>query len=114
MKNLAEFKQLIERYETITLEEITETWAKEKGETANKLTGFGSICTCSLCDIRKNFFLCDDCVWGYDTGIKCSGGVNALTYGAIYFAKSPEKLLQAFRMRAKRMRERLAELGIDY
>ena len=53
-KNLPEFKALIERYETITLEEIRAAWDADGEATGDydvreKLTGFGSTGSCTLC-----------------------------------------------------------------
>jgi len=116
MKNLNEFKKLIERYESVTLEEIEKVWFIQGSLTANQLTGFGKIHTCPLCGYKGGkFTLCKDCVWAYNNeGIRCMNGANGYTFRAIKFAENPEELLQAFRMRAKRMRERLMELGINY
>ena len=99
-KNLKEFKELIERYETITLEEIKETeFVKEY--TAKGLTGFGDPKTCSLCKVG-----CTDCVYGsiISTGEDCLGGENKKTYTRIESADTPLKLRNAFRARAKHMK----------
>jgi hypothetical protein len=136
MKNLKEFKELIQRYETITLEEIKETWkendaklwrkyyyrySSEGDYVAEDLTGFGSPQKCILCTAIKK--KCSVCVWGIDTtenswyktdkNYSCCKNENEKTYKAIEYAKSPEELLQAFRNRAIRMRERLEELNIE-
>jgi len=98
-KNLKEFKALIERYETITLEEI-----KKTGNIYNaafKLTGFNSV-NCSLCKpIRSNCFLC---VYCDKVEHGCLEGKNGETFDRIYFADTPTKLLNAFRARAKHMK----------
>lgn len=56
-KNVKELIELIDRYKSITLEDIRNTWI-DTCNTANKLTGFGDFRTCSLCKkagyIEKN------------------------------------------------------------
>ena len=95
MKNLKEFKALIERYESITLKEIK----KDKFElfyTAQKLTGFGGAASCSIC----NGFVCEECVYGL---IGCTNKINEKTYSKISYASTPIELFIAFRARAKHM-----------
>ena len=104
-KNLPEFKKLIERYETITIEEIEEAGGKLPHwlapiatlSTVNILTGFGMYTTCSLCKKVKDN--CFNCVYGTDEGC-----VKDSTYRRINNADTPRKLLNAFRARAKYMR----------
>lgn len=109
-KNLKEFKALILRYESITIEEIesiSETWRKP-----NILTGFGSERTCTLCN---NIVVCNDCegcVWGYY--FACSHGLNGHTYLAIRGYKNDNDLLIAFRKRANHMRNHLKSLNINF
>jgi hypothetical protein len=96
MKNLKEFKALIERYESITLEEIEENWVKKtywdaSGElTAMKLTGFGDGETCSLCKAvgyyKNGTAKCEKCVYVEITGCECEDGRNEKTYYAILTA----------------------------
>ena len=95
-KNLKEFKALIERYESITLEEIK----KDKFDshlTAQKLTGFGGATSCSICD----GFICKEFVYGV---IGCTNEINEETYYRIINADTPVKLRNAFRARAKHMK----------
>ena len=102
MKNLKEFKELIERYESITLEEIEEVWGDNScGESvAQELTGFSGVKTCTLCkSVRSN---CSECV--YKERGWCYKSVNKETYYAISDASTPTELLEAFRNRAKHMR----------
>lgn len=51
-KNLKEFKELIKRYESVTLEEIEKIWDNQilsyDNNPAEALTGFGSIDTCTF------------------------------------------------------------------
>lgn len=127
-KNIKEFKNLIEKYEKITLEEIQKVWksfvedaAEEyeyatgeyitedaRGEdVAPELTGFGSCTTCTLC--RAVLECCTECIYfrkrKEDFMYCCNTGRNAKTYKAIDNAKNPEELLKAFRQRAKYLRK---------
>jgi len=120
MKNLKEFKELIERYETITLEEIKTEWKKRKDlnwghsdyaayETANRLTGFGSSSTCTLCQaVKQEFVRCGDCVYGESYG--CVNDGNEKTYQKIENTKTPKGLLTAFRNRAKHLKTTYKEI----
>ncbi len=106
MKNLKEFKALIDRYESISIEEIERAF-KENYRPAGLLTGFGSIDTCTLCmavDVD-----CNECVWGPDL----QGCLWDITYDAIYYATNPNKLFTAYRKRAAYMRKYLNEKGIS-
>ena len=118
-KNLKEFKALKKRYESITLEEIKDTVVSLPNtadvlrfvifqaagvykQKANKLTGFGSSSTCSLCRV-KCLSECEGCVYLVMTGDGCNQGINLKTYIRICEANSPTKLRNAFRARAKHM-----------
>ena len=120
MKNLPEFKALIERYESITLDDIPTPL--ERYTTANRLTGFGSKKSCSLCKPLLEFSEsiisvtdCDNCVYGegYDYNVNyCVENENAKTHDKIVYAKTPEQLLKAFKLRAKHMRKILKTKGL--
>jgi hypothetical protein len=106
MKNLKEFKELIERYESITLKEIEDCEGLYNSDNtlntvANMLTGFGSETTCSLC-LRVNS--CRECVYKKQFGCIYNYGLS-MASDAIDSAKNPEQLLIAFRNRAKAMRK---------
>jgi len=97
-KNLKEFKALIERYETITLEE-TRKCVNDHFE-LNRLTGYGGYPKrCTLCVGAENS--CDNCVYGKES---CMDGKNEKTYFRIDNADTPTKLKNAYRARAKHMR----------
>ena len=104
MKNLKEFKALIKRYESITLEEIKESGGFRTTETANELTGFGLARTCTLCIYNDKNFKCADCVYYILTNHSCSDGHNVQTFYEIEGANTPTKLLNTFRARAKHMK----------
>lgn len=60
MSNIKEFKELIEKYSSITLERIEEVWNEydesyvHSGEIMHSLTGFGGVHSCSLCKAIGN------------------------------------------------------------
>jgi hypothetical protein len=107
MKNIKEFKGLIDRYESIILEEISKEWGAHGLAfwVARKLTGFGSQEKCTLCCAAQGD--CSKCVYGWT--LACT---THMSYRYIDMAISPEKLLIAFRERAKYMRWLAKELGI--
>jgi len=121
MKNLKEFKELIERYETVTIEEIREQWKITKKDetrigsvphyTAQKLTGFGGSITCTLCLAIEQ--KCEQCVLSInstDDSYHCLNFHHRPTYDGINFSKSPAGLLTALRNRAKHYREFYKEI----
>jgi len=105
-ENLQEFKDLLERYKTITLEEIREAFARKKNISHAKaaLTGFGEVSTCTLCDNIDT--LCHYCAWGPDVRA-CYRGLQKETYKLIEEAHTPEELLAAYRARAEHMEKHL-------
>lgn len=113
-KNLNEFKELIDRYESITIDDIEEV---EKGlnviiceygwAVANKITGFGGGETCSLCKATDQD--CDNCVWSHGVGSDdCTESYTipdvGISYDNISKATGAKKLLKAFKFRARVMR----------
>jgi len=103
--NLEEFEALIKKYRSITLEEITAPpniihVALHGDSTARRLTGFGDKDTCILCKKSK----CEGCVYGVlHTFCNSTKSRSNITFNAIRFSKTPEKLLEAFRNRADYM-----------
>lgn len=110
-KNIKEAKELVLRYESISLEGIKESGHFRVGgtlyTTALKLTGFGSTIKCALCVSIDHE--CGDCIYSDHYG--CLNGKNRKTYKRIEEANTPLKLKNAFRARAKYIRNRLKELG---
>jgi len=117
-KNIKEFKQLILRYESITLEEI-----ELKECDANELTGYGKKDTCTLCipvtdtENGHRHTHCFECIWSriHDLYVACTQEENAATYNAIDILNvrfDPDKLLKAYRNRAAYMRTVLKKLRI--
>ncbi len=104
MKNIKEAKELVDRYESITLEEI-----KECGTNPEELTGFGDASTCTLCDgagFKNNACAdCNECFYVVFTNSECNSFVNAKTYNRILEAYTPLQLRNAYRSRAKHIRK---------
>ena len=111
-RNIKEFKALVERYESITLEEIEEKWIPSLNgryngyRVARNITGFGTTNTCSLCKAvtsEAGYNICIDCV--YESNEACHARENNKTYDMIFEAKTSKQLLSAFRARAKHLRK---------
>ena len=106
-KNIKEFQELVERYETVSLDEIKDKWVEESFyPSASFITGFGQYDSCILCKKVKTtafYTNCDKCVYGVECG--CVNELNVKTYNAIEDAKTPKQLLKAFRNRAKHLRK---------
>lgn len=116
--NRTAFVALIERYETIGLEEIQEAWDSfikpivsqgiepdrfSYGEWQGFLTGLGDRTTCSLC-IAADDYCTERCVYGH--ALACiSAGHLRKSYEAMRNSATPEQLLEAYRNRANVMRE---------
>ena len=106
-KNLKEYIALIERYESITLEEIEEKIRNgfDISEVANALTGFGDARTCTLCTVDGHIIECyDECIYNIKTGSDCNIGINNETYLRIRFAETSLQLYNAFHERVKHMK----------
>jgi len=122
MKNLKEFKALILKYESITLEDIRTAFIEcpYVDQIAHLLTGFGSMDTCTLCKAvftaGAKFPNCASCVYRGDTDTiaYCNSHGNVETYCAIKGAETSQELKLAFKNRAKHMRKILTEKGITY
>ena len=114
MKNIKEFKELIEKYESITLEDIVLAEATvdvfEYGfDIAQYLTGYGSKNSCMLCGAINSD--CSQCVWGkVEFNFGC---IVHPTFKAIENAEDAKELLQAFKNRAAYMREWLIQKEIE-
>jgi len=114
MSNIRQFKNLIKKYESITLEQLNNPrleWMSSK-QIMNCLTGYGDTGTCSLCiqarkeKLRKAVVLrCDCCFWVIATGLRCNIDENSKTYNAIEYAQSRTELLEAVKQRARYMRK---------
>lgn len=129
-ENIKEFKQLIKRYETITIEEIKKPFSyrrllslvngyQNKYRYLEELTGFANKNKCILC--KKIDGDCKKCVYfqfmrykkyfmQYELLFPCLIGINKTTHKDIIDATTPDKLLEAYRARAKHMNSLLEKL----
>ncbi len=104
-KNIKEARELADRYDSITLEQIKKT-PHSRGWAANLLTGFGDHPNpCPLCVAAG--IKCSNCIYGGETC--CYEGQNRKTYRRIADAPTSIKLRNAFRARAKYIRELLKQ-----
>jgi len=114
-KNIPEFKKLVEKYETITLQEIKDNWKEPVFlfPAANFITGFGDRKSCTLCIAVDGNGKCENCIYGLclfkDAWFSCNSGKNEKSYYRIKNANTPRKLLNAFRARAEHLRENYPE-----
>jgi hypothetical protein len=107
-KNIEAFRKLVERYETITIEEIKEKWLKPSpySNAAKNITGLGGFDTYSLCvavnKTARSEIECNYCVYG--DFVRCILSENKQTYHSMTDAETPDELLAAFRNRAEHLR----------
>ena len=126
MGNLKEFKDLILKYENITVEEINYILNKfdipelegiSSEEILKELTGFGTRNTCTLCKAIKLTTVntlptnidCFKCTWVEKTKFVCYEGCNKATYEKleeIWFADDNfvQEIIDACHTRADYMR----------
>jgi hypothetical protein len=124
--NKKEFIELLEKYKSITIDDIEDTNFEGYHDFGfsimDKLTGFGSVKSCKLCIKaselqiklaipRDCFFvhLCSYCYWKTTTLYKCLDARNKESYRAVYDARNKTELLEAIQMRIKRMEDVLNE-----
>ena len=117
MKNLNEFKALIEKYESITAADINTILNKTALNAGHhvmfKLTGFGSLYHCSLCTAIA--IDCKECVWQSKSpyGVHCNWDEQHETYKNICKACGVDEILKAIKARTSYMREYLKQKSID-
>ena len=118
-KNIKEARELADKYDSITLEQIKAVGQdylragfRFGKDLAGPLTGFGCLSTCTLCiAVGKKFYSgsCDTCIYFDGRSLPCLDRSSKKTYQRIWFAPTPTKLRNAFRARAKYIRERLKQ-----
>ena len=124
MKNIKEFRALIEKYESITLEELEnkreeltkhssfDKYCSEKdiiADTLQSITGFGNSYTCKLCYVKIEYDpkvgdLCKHCVW-FNGSSEINPCMEHETFKEIEKSESFEELLIALKNRAKYMKK---------
>lgn len=115
MRNIEELQELIQRYQTITIEEIQITWEKsdyKNGHSvAQTLTGFGGNSHCSLCLAVEN--KCEECVYVHDSNddsYHCLNTLNRPSYNGIDHARTPLQLFKGYRNRAEHLKTRYKDI----
>jgi len=105
VKNYKQAEELVNRYRSVSLEEIEKVWNEEyhypAREAAHSLTGFSQTDTCTLClgaRTKSQKHRCELCI--YDGFLNCLNDDGESTYQAIKHAGSPISLLVAFKNRA--------------
>lgn len=131
MRNLKEFKELILKYESITLGDLEkskkqmelrpesdyELNKEEIPEILENITNFGTK-FCTLCigigmDSVSDIYNCQECTWVKLTNYTCFGGSNKETYTSIDYSTSVLDLKESINKRAKYMRKVLKEKNIE-
>lgn len=129
--NYNEFKELIKKYQSITLSDIEDYWNKynqmfdyEGSDIMLYITGFSNMSECILCvSIEKQGYYdskdinhpdCSKCMYQVITGTPCASGINKKTFENISHAKSPMELLKAIKRRYKHMQRLLTEYCKEY
>ena len=120
--NLKEFKELIEKYNSITIEDIEQADmflddgydCYDTSGIMETLTGFGSVSTCTLCnalDVKHymGIYPCKGCIWLIQTKTLCTLGENYDSYELIETATTNQELLEAIKYRAEYINEVLNE-----
>lgn len=103
INNLKEAKELLEKYKSITLEELKEKYEKKYAYTTgfhvlNAITGFGSIKDCILC--QKVYCRCCNCIYSFRIdNKKLKGPCVDIIYQEMMSALSAEELFNAIQKR---------------
>lgn len=95
--------KLVDKYRSITLEELKESEKDDGGapcDILGRITGFGDTRTCSICQSVN--VECNNCIYSFkkpkqDDWYYC---IEDITYGNIYDSESYEELLEAINKRA--------------
>lgn len=99
MKNLKKAKELLEKYKSITLEQLEHRYKKHPGYKGklimHTITNFGTI-YCILCNSVN--VICSDCIYSFRSE-KPSLQCMDIIYKEISYAKSAEELFNAIQKR---------------
>ena len=101
VNNLKEAKELLEKYKSITLEQLEEAYDEEYltktgNVILNKITGFGETSSCILCLAVNE--VCENCIYSFriqERSVPCLDKV----YNEIYNAMNAEDLFVAIQKR---------------
>ena len=120
--NINAAKKLVERYDSITFDDLELNWEDLPEEEIEEdyhsgakvlqnLTGFGSFETCTLCKEARELCkypesadFCACCIYGHI--VKC---VRSPYYKEMAEADTPDELIQAIRKRSKYIKELIKE-----
>ena len=100
LKNLKEAKELLEKYKSITLEQLEEDY--EGGliplgfDVLNKITGFGDFTACILCKATGG--ACVNCIYSFRMDKRIAPCIDEI-YKEMEMAKSAEELFNAIQKR---------------
>lgn len=101
MKNLKEAKELLEKYKSITLEELEEKYKKYAYVTGyhvmNAITGFGNIKDCIIC--HKVCSICSNCVYSFRLDVQRVSPCIDTIYREMSEALSAKELFNAIQKR---------------
>lgn len=102
--NVEAFKELIDIYSDLTVEELTEFWINDGKFTMRELTGFSSN-ACRLCKAADQ--KCGNCLYSINYPNKYKQYVPCVeeTYNLIEYAETPEELYNALQKRIEFMKE---------
>ena len=104
-------KELIDKYQSITLEQLKSLWEKESndypdftidgGWILSLITGFGDISECILCKHANK--ICEHCIHSYNPNWEDKRKYPCLeeTYDKIEESKNPDSLYKAIQERIK-------------
>lgn len=135
-KNINAARQLLERYESITLEMITEIWEKIKdpevdpffsnygGSVLKELTGFGSLTKCLLCAearqlaqqteyAKNNPAYCFHCIYVNNKQKLDSYLCVEDTYRNLLRAKTPQEIYSALQLRIEFLQQAIQDYEKD-
>lgn len=100
MKNLKEAKELLEKYKSITLEQLEEDYEKDPilsgFDILNKITGFGNTTSCILCKAVNEE--CVNCIYSFRIDERPFPCIDKI-YTEMDKATSAEELFNAIQKR---------------
>ena len=119
--NINAARKLLEKYQSITLDELTVIWLKLeldnkeiKGEDVlAEITGFGCMSTCMLCKEAKTLtndieYYCNHCIYSIHGSHSMDMFCLDNTYHAIADARNEKQLFNAIQNRIKYLKEVIA------
>lgn len=103
VNNLKEAKELLEKYKSITIEQLEEVYdegclIKTGDEVLNELTGFGNTSSCILCLAVNE--VCENCIYSFriqERGVPCLDKI----YNEMCNAMNAEDLFVAIQKRIR-------------